>query len=60
MKKQNHNNSDSPEKKQYKKRYILRKIEEKESQDTIASFSLEKEQQSVWQKIVEDFWKQKP
>lgn len=60
MKKQNHNNSDSPEKKQYKKRYILRKIEEKESQDIIASFSLEKEQQNVWQKIVEDFWKHNP
>lgn len=54
MKKQNHNNSDSPEKKQYKKRYILRKIEEKESKDTIDSFSLEQEQNDIWQKIVND------
>lgn len=54
MKKNNHNLTDSPEKKQYKKRYLLRKIEEKESDETISSFTLDEKTTGIWERIVDD------
>lgn len=44
MKKQDHDHTESPEKQQYKKRYLVRKLEEQEAEEEIKNYQEEEDE----------------